>query len=190
MGTKQVQMEFQVAADDGELAQVTVTAGGTQVFSGSLAQTSNPLPGQVYNNATPFSLIQFELDVANMPVPPGNSDSYGQWVTSTDITISVTGGTVCLQETLANYTATIVEVTPPTTPPTFQLVAGSLLPPEVVAGNASTFATIRFANQPVWTPSTPASLIFADNINTGPGSLTIYNNQSVAYQASMTLYSA
>ena len=39
MGTKQVKMEFQVAANDGELAQVTVTAGGTQVFSGSLAQT-------------------------------------------------------------------------------------------------------------------------------------------------------
>jgi hypothetical protein len=180
MGTKQVQMEFQVAADDGALTQVTVTAGGTQVFSGSLAQTENPLPGQIYNNATPFSLIQFELDVADMPVPLGNSNSYGQWVTSTDITISVTGGTVCLQETLANYTATIVEVTPPTTPPRYQ----------VVAGNASTFSTIRFANQPVWNPSTPVSLIFDDNINTGPGSLTIYNNQSVAYQAAMTLYSA
>jgi hypothetical protein len=180
MGTKQVRMEFQVAANDGELAQVTVTAGGTQVFSGSLAQTENPLPGIVTNDAAPFSLIQFELDVANMPVPLSNTNSYGQWVTSTDITISVTGGTVCLQETLANYTATIVEVTPPTTPPTYQ----------VVAGNASTFAEIRFANQPVWTPSTPASLIFEDNINTGPGSLTIYNNQSVAYQASMTLYSA
>ena len=182
MGTKQVQMEFQVAADDGALTQVTVTAGGTQVFSGSLAQTENPLPGQVYYDTTPFSLVEFELDVANMPVPPGNSNSYGQWVTSTDITISVTGGIVCLQETLANYTATLVEVDPPTTPPTYQ----------VVAGNASTFASIRFANQPVWTPTNtdPGRLIFEDNINTGPGSLTISDNQSVAYQASMTLYSA
>jgi hypothetical protein len=182
MGTKQVQMEFQVAADDGALAQVIVTAGGTQVFSGSLAQTENPLPDIVLNNETPFSLVEFELDVANMPVPPGNSNSYGQWVTSTDITISVTGGIVCLQETLANYTATLVEVDPPTTPPTYQ----------VVAGNASTFASIRFANQPVWTPTNtdPGRLIFEDNINTGPGSLTISDNQSVAYQASMTLYSA
>ena len=180
MGTKQVRMEFQVAANDGALAQVTVTAGGTQVFSGSLAQTQNPLPDTVTNDAAPFSLVQFELDVANMPVPPGPSNSYGQWVTSTDIAISVTGGIVCLQETLANYTATVVEITPPTTPPTYQ----------AVAGNATTFAEIRLANQPVWTPSTPASLNFANNINTGPGSLTIYNNQSVAYQASMTLYSA
>jgi hypothetical protein len=182
MGTKQVQMEFQVAANDGALAQVTITAGGTQVFSGSLAQTSNPLPNIVLNNETPFSLVEFELPVTDMPVPPGNSNSYGQWVTTTDITISVTGGTVCLQETLANYTATIVEVTPPTTPPDTQ----------VVAGNASTFAIIRFANQPVWTPTNtdPGRLIFEDNINTGPGSLTIFDNQSVAYQALMTLYSA
>ena len=180
MGTKQVKMEFQVAANDGALAQVTVSAGGTQVFSGSLAQTENPLPGQVLNNLTPFSLVEFELNVADMPVPPGNSNSYGQWVTSTDITISVTGGNVCLQETLANYTAHWVEITPPTTPPTYQ----------VVPGNASTFATIRFANQPVWTNPASGDLNFDDNINTGPGSMTILNNQSVAYQASMTLYSA
>ena len=180
MGTKQVKMEFQVAANDGALAQVTVSAGGTQVFSGSLAQTENPLPGQVLNNLTPFSLVEFELNVADMPVPPGNSNSYGQWVTSTDITISVTGGNVCLQETLANYTAHWVEITPPTTPPTYQ----------VVPGNASTFATIRFANQPVWTNPASGDLNFEDNIDTGPGSMTILNNQSVAYQASMTLYSA
>ena len=183
MGTKQVRMEFQVAADDGALAQVIVTAGGTQVFSGSLAQTQNPLPNQVIVNTTPFSLVEFEMDVANMPVPPGNSNSYGQWVTSTDITISVTGGTVCLQETLANYTATYgEEIIPPPNPdaPTYQ----------VVPGNASTFAQIRFANQPVWTNPASGDLIFDDNIDTGPGSLTILNNQSVAYQASMTLYSA
>jgi hypothetical protein len=182
MGTKQVKMEFQVAANDGALAQVTITAGGTQVFSGSLAQTENPLPAQVYNDATPFSLVEFELNVDDMPVPPGNADSYGQWVTSTDITISVSGGKVSLQETLANYTATVVEVTPATTPPTYQ----------IVSGNASTFATLRYATQPVWTPTNtdPGRLIVDDNINTGPGSLTIFDNQSVAYQVSMTLYSA
>ena len=180
MGTKQVRMEFQVAADDGALAQVIITAGGTQVFSGSLAQTENTLVSQVTYDSTPFSLVEFEMDVANMPVPPGNANNYGQWVTSTDITISVTGGDVCLQETLANYTARLVEVTPPTTPPTYQ----------VVPGNASTFSQIRFASQPVWTNPASGDLVFEDNINTGPGSLTIFDNQSVAYQASMTLYSA
>lgn len=180
MGTKQVKMEFQVAANDGELAQVTITAGGTQVFSGSLAQTANPLPGQVDNDATPFSLVEFELDVANMPVPPGNSNNYGQWVTSTDITIAVSGGSVCLQETLANYTAYWTEVTPPTTPTSYQ----------VEAGNASTFVTLRFATQPAWTPSCVGRLDIADNVDTGPGSLLLLDNESVAYQVDMTLYSA
>jgi hypothetical protein len=180
MGTKQVQMEFQVAANDGALVQVTVTAGGTQVFSGSLAQTENPLPTQIYNNATPFSLVQFELDVANMPVPPGNSNHYGQWVTPIDITISVSGGRVGLQETLANYTAKWVEVTPPTTPPTYQ----------IQAGDVATFAALRYATQPVWIPTAIGRLDIADNVDTGPGSLLVLDNESVAYQASMTLYSA
>lgn len=180
MGTKQVKMEFQVAANDGALAQVTVTAGGTQVFSGSLAQTENPLPGQVYNDTAPFSLVEFELDVADMPVPPGPSNSYGQWVTSTDITIAVSGGSVCLQETLANYTSQIVEVTPPTTPPTYQ----------TVTGDAATFATLRYATQPVWTPTAVGRLDIADNVDTGPGSLLLLDGESVAYQVAMTLYSA
>ena len=177
MGTKQVKMEFQVAANDGALVQVTVTAGGTQVFSGSLAQTENPLPGQVYSNATPFSLVEFELDVADMPVPPGSSNSYGQWVTSTDITIAVSGGSVCLQETRANYTALAVEVTPATTPPTYQIVAGS----------ASTFGILYFATQPVWTPPAVGRLDIASG---KAGSLLLLDNESVAYQVEMTLYSA
>ena len=180
MGTKQVKMEFQVAANDGALAQVTITAGGTQVFSGSLAQTENPLPGQVLNNLTPFSLVEFELNVADMPVPPGNSNSYGQWVTSTDITIAVSGGSVCLQETLANYTTQLVEITPPTTPPTYQ----------IGAGNAATFATLRYATQPVWTPTCVGRLDISDNADTGPGSLLLLDGESVAYQVAMTLYSA
>ena len=180
MGTKQVKMEFQVAANDGELAQVTITAGGTQVFFGSLAQTQNPLAGQVYNDATPFSLVEFGLEVDNMPVPPGNCDNHGQWVTSTDMTISVSGGSVCVQEISANYTARIVEVTPPTVPPTYQ----------VVSGNAATFATLWYATQPVWTPTAVGRLDIADNTNTGPGSLLLLDNESVAYQVGMTLYSA
>ena len=179
MGTKQVKMEFQVAANDGALAQVTVTAGGTQVYSGSLAQTANPLPGQVFNDATPVSLVEFELDVDNMAVPPGNSNGHGQWSTSTDITIAVSGGSVCLQKTLANYTAQTVEITPSTTPPTYQ----------VVSGNASTFSTLWFATQPVWTPAAVGRLNIADNVNTGPGSLLLLDNESVAYQVAMTLYS-
>jgi hypothetical protein len=181
MGTKQVKMEFQVAANDGELAQVTITAGGTQVFSGSLAQTVNSIvSGDVHYYTEPFSLIEFELNVDDMPDPPGTSNSYGQWVTSTDITIAVTGGSICLQATEANYTISYQEITPPTDPITYQ----------VVAGDAATFQTLRYATQPVWTPSCVGRLDIADNVDTGPGSLLLLDNESVSYQVAMTMYSA
>lgn len=180
MGTKKIQMEFQVAANDGALAQVTITAGGTQVFSGSLAQTANPLPGQVLNDSAPFSLVEFELDVADMPVPPGSPTDYGQWTTPIDITIAVSGGSVCLQETEANYTAYVIPVSPPTTPPTYQ----------VVTGDAATFVTLKYATQPVWTPPCVGRLDIAANVNEGPGSLLLLDNESVSYQVATTLYSA
>ena len=175
MGTKQVQMEFQVAANDGVSAQVTVTAGGTQVFSGSLAQTVNPLPGQVYDDATPFSLVEFDLDVADLPVPPNGSPTV-----LTDVVISVNGGSICLQATEANYNLSYQEVVPPTDPITYQ----------PVPGNSTTFVQLRYGTQPVWTPTAVGRLDIADNVGTGPGSLLLLDNESVAYQVEMTLYSA
>jgi len=182
MGTKQVQMEFQVAADDGVSAQVTITAGGTQVFSGALGQTTNPLPGQVYFDSTPFSLVEFDLNVADMPSPWGTPGPYGQWTTPVDITILVSGGSICLQETAANYSTYLAEITPATTPPTYH----------TAPGNATIFSTLRYDTQPVWTPTgTDAGrLNIADNVATGPGSLLLLDNESVAYQVAMTLYSA
>jgi hypothetical protein len=180
MGTKQVKMEFQVAADDGVSAQVTITAGGTQVFSGAVGQTANPLPDQIFVDSTPFSLVEFDLDVADMPTPWGDPGQYGQWTTPVDITISVSGGSVCLQETAANYSTYLTEITPPTAPPTYH----------TVPGNATIFSTLRYATQPVWTPTCTDRLNIADNVDTGPGSLLLLDSESVAYQVSMTLYSA
>jgi hypothetical protein len=180
MGIKQVQMEFQVAANDGVSAQVTITAGGTQVFSGPLAQTTNPLPGQVYDDATPFSLVEFDLEVENIPNPPYSANAYPTWFTPVDVTIAVSGGNICLQATEANYTGLLVEVNPPTTPATVQLEPG----------NADQFVVLRYATQPVWTPPATGRLDINDNVDTGPGSLLLTDNESVAYQLSMTLYSA
>jgi hypothetical protein len=180
MGTKQVQMEFQVVADDGVSANVTVTVGGTQVFSGPINQTADVMPDEVFNDTTPFSLVQFDLDVENMPVPSGASNQYGAWVVPKDITVSVTGGSVTLQATKANYSATVGEVLPATVPPTWQTVSGT----------ADTFVELRFASQPVFTPSGISRLNYDANVNTGPGSLLLLDGESVAYQAAMTYYSA
>lgn len=175
MSTKQIKMEFQVVADDGISANVTVTAGGTQVFSGPLAHTVAVMPGQVYNDQTPYSLVEFDFDVANLPHP-----LTGTAYVLTDMTISVTGGSICLQETEANYAVSFVEVTPPTSPPTWQQVPG----------DATTFPTLNYGTQPVWTPPAVGRLDIADNTGTGPGSLLLLENESVAYQVEMSYYSA
>ena len=180
MGTKQIQMEFQVVADDKISANVTITVGGVQKFSGALAHTVNVMPGQVSDDQTPYSLVTFDLEVANMPPlsskgnPAVPSNGHGLWTTNLDVIIAVTGGSVCLQSTEANYTA----VTP--TPPD----------PKPTTGNSSDFVSMWFATQPVWTPTATGRLVIDDNSNSGPGSLLLLENESVAYQVAMSLYSA
>ena len=129
MTTKTIQMEFQVAANDGVSALVTVSAAGQQVFSGQLNQTVNPLPGQVFPDQTPFSLVSFEIDVSE--------PTAGQTETPVDMVIAVSGGSITLQETETNYVAQLVAISPPTNPPTHT----------IVPGNETTFYTCRFANQ-------------------------------------------
>ena len=169
MGTKQVKMKFQVVADDGISANVTVTVGGIQKFSGALAKTVEVMPGQVLYDQTPFNEIEFDLDVADLPTPTASSRTV-----LTDVSISVTGGSITLQETKANYTVTSTPSEPPTKIP----------------GNATEFYTLHFGTQPVWTPPATGRLLIADNSNTGPGSLLLLDGESVAYQVAMTWFSA
>ena len=184
MGTKQVKMEFQVVANDQASANVTITMGGTQVFSGALAQTASVMPAQVHDDQTPYALVEFDLEVENMPTvapfPP--SDQYCMYTTPMDVTITVTGGDITLQATEANYNCEGVPpiVPTPTNPPFVQ----------VIPGDADTFNELRFYSQPVWTPPATGRLDINDNVDTGPGSLLLLDNESVAYQVSMTLYSA
>ena len=182
MGTKQVLMEFQVVADDGVSANVTVTVGGVQKFSGQLNQTVSQMPLQVLDDQMPYSSVQFDLDVENLPSPPPQDS---KWITTMDVTIAVTGGSITLQATEANYCATMQEVSPPTDPITYQFVPG----------NSTAFPPVAFANQPVWTPE-PADPLDRFNYqynvdnNTGPGSLPVLDGEVVEYQVQMPLYSA
>jgi hypothetical protein len=181
MSTKQVQMEFQVQANDKISAQVTVTVGGVQKFSGALAHTVDVMPGKVLDDQTPYSLVEFDLDVEDTPNPltqPNFRDWL--WTTPIEVTIAVTGGDIALQATEANYTAQKVEDLPATTPPSYHPVTGTV----------DKFQLLWFATQPVWTPTAVGRMNIADNIDTGPGSLLLLDDESVSYQVAMTLYSA
>ena len=170
MTTKTIQMEFQVAANDGVSALVTVSAAGQQVFSGQLDQTSNPLPGQIMPDDVPFSLVSFEIDVAE--------PAAGQIETPIDVVIAVSGGSITLQETETNYVSRIIPANPPT-----NSFASTIIP-----GDATTFYTCRFANQPVWTPPATGRLNYEDNLTTGPGSLLLLDGESCAYQEAVLFY--
>ena len=183
MGTKQVQMEFQVVANDNVSANIIVTVAGTQKFSGALGQTVTSMPLQVYDDLTPFQTVQFDLDVPDQPFPTGNAQPWGQWTTPIDVEISVSGGNFTLQATEANYNLSVEPVTPPTDPVTYKLVAGT----------ANVFAQCHFANQPVWTP-TPVDTLdrinVNDNENTGPGSLLLLDGETCVYQVAMPYYNS
>jgi hypothetical protein len=178
MGTKQVKMEFQVVANDQASANVTITMGGKQVFSGALAQTQPVMPGQVTDDQAPYALVEFDLDVADGPDQTAPTNTKNFWTTPTAVTIAVSGGSVCLQATEANYAGYLTPVSPPTTPPTVQFVFG----------DADTFWQLEYATQPVWTPTAVGRLDITDNTNTGPGSLLLLDGESVSYQVAMTLY--
>jgi hypothetical protein len=182
MGTKQVQMKFQVAAIDQVSAQVTITAGGTQVFSGPLADTTDAIvSGDIKEDTVPFSEVSFDLDVVDQPIPPTSPpNNWSEWTVPVDITISVSGGDIGLQNTEANYTAKMGQVDPPTDPATYI----------TYPGDAARFFQLQYATQPVWTPPATGRLDIADNVNTGPGSLVLLDGESVTYQVAMTTYSA
>ena len=195
MGTKQIKMEFQVTADDGISAQVAVTINGVQKFSGPLAHTVDVMPGQVSPDTMPYSLVEFDLDVPGLPdplvvpYPAPMMFYYNYWTTPMDVIIAVTGGSITLQETETNYTVTAVYDPPPTGT---EQPTGIAIPQP---GTADAFYTMWYTNQPVWTPE-PANPLNRFNYqynvdnNTGPGSLLVLENESVAFQMAVPLYSS
>ena len=178
MGTKQIKMLFQVAANDGIAAHVTITSSGVQKFSGDLAQTvSTLIAGDVFNYSVPNSEVLFDLDVPDQPVLHPKTPEEKE--TPVEFTIAVSGGNIGLQQTEANFSSVVIEQTPPTNPVTYT----------IGPGDASTFMVLNYATQPVWTPPVTDRLNIADNLDTGPGSLILLDGESVTYQESVLLYS-
>lgn len=200
MGIKQVRMKFQVAANDGVSAQVSVTVGGIQRFSGALLQTVDVMPGQVFTDQKPYSLVQFGLDVPEMnhnssgswrrwdTIPDPTTldfdqllteetypDDYGFWTTPIDVAISVSGGSVTLQATDADHSWIR-----PTTPALFQ------------NGSPRYFSDfLRPCSQPQWNKIPLKDRYDPEAfVESGPGVLLVLDNELLEFQLAMTLYCA
>ena len=153
---------------------MTVTVGGTQKFSGPVNNTTNFISAQPPDPNT-LSLIQFDLDVENMPDPLPNHDQWGEWVTNIPMIISVTGGDIQVQAIRANFNALLID---------------GNVQPKFTPGTVDNWFQLRYATQPVWTPPATDRLTIADNVNSGPGSLLLLENEVVNFQIAMTYYSA
>ena len=179
MGTKQVKMEFQVVANDGVSANVTVTFGGTQVFSGPLNQTTDVMPGIVVDDLQPYSLVEFDLDVTDQPLPPGNQNVHGQYTYPIDISVQVTGGSITMQATEANYNAVMADLTPPVGNITSWLQAGTSTKFAELWPNAQPLVNGEALTTRYNYPNSPQS---------GPGAILLLDTETVTYPLAMTYY--
>ena len=170
MGTKQVRFNFQIVADDGVSANVSINVGGVQKFAGALAHTNSTIPIDVWPETSP-SVAQFDLAVDNL-VTPGSS------TISENITLTVTGGTAIFKSIWANYSSYVTQVSPPTTPPTWNNNAG----------NSTEFVQVLPSEQPTWNgvPIT-GNMDFTDSPY---GPMTFEPGQVLAFPVAMPKYSA
>ena len=172
MAVKQVQMHFQVVANDGVSADVVVAVDGVQKFLGKLTQTVDDLSGQVTSDMSPFDTVQFDLDID--PVVPTPPDTTPQSI-SKQFMISVTGGTVALQRTTANYTGHW---------------GGNDADPNknAYAGTADKFIEQKITSQPIWTSMASGRFDITSNPN-GGGTILLLDNESVSYTIEIDSYS-
>lgn len=187
MGTKQVQMKFQVQATDKTSVNVTIVIENTQVFSGPLNHTVDSMVLEdVHYYTEPFSLAQFDLDVINTPADavPQNTAN-GQWFVLMDTSITVTGGNICLQGTEANY-KTLANVYGQPDPEDWKKPWWNL-----VLGTPDNFDYLNIGSTPEYNgvprPDRYDYQIYKD---TGCGALPLYDGETVTFKLDMSTYSS
>jgi hypothetical protein len=170
MGTKQIQTNFLIVADDGVSANVTITVDGISKWNGVLTNTNATIPGADTPDVA-FSVAEFDLEVDNL----GNTSPY---TTSKDITMTVTGGSAIFKSMLANYNGSKLLVEPVTTPPTYTNVPG----------NSTTFVQVLPTAQPTWN-GVPilTRMDYADGAN---GPMLFESGEVLAFPVEISDYSA
>jgi len=176
MTLKPTQFRFQVAADNGANAQVTITMDGVQLWTGSLAQTQpNVDVGQWTSNNEPYSTASCDI---NTPECVNNDPQ----TLNKLMTISVTGGSVVLVGILqTNNPSFVVETNPEWDTPTRTRYIG---------GNPNFSDMWDVDSQPLWDGQ---AILARYDINknfgtTGPGSILVKSGETCEFDAELWQY--
>lgn len=158
MPTKQIKLRFQVSSDDDTTANVVVTANGTQVFSGALAQTTEAIvPFDVHYYSEPYQEVTFDVDVPSF----SNAIPVNSQLTNITSTITCSGGNVALQAALANWSPLFTE--------------NSANSWQFTPGTADNYVLMDIPEAPLFNGNINLNLYnIADNYGiTGPGAVVI-----------------
>jgi len=170
MGTKQVQVNFLIIADDGVSANIAINVGGIPKWTGALASTNTTIPGPTTPDNLPYSVAEFDLAIDN--IVPGS----GEPTTNEDITMTITGGTAIFKYMSANYSQYGQEVEPPTKPATY------------LPGTNTIFVNANPTAQPTWN-GIPLyeRMNFADGVN---GPMLFEPGEVLAFPVGIPKYSS
>jgi hypothetical protein len=165
MATKQMNISFQVQNTLESTNTVTITLGGTTVYTGTLPETGPVITG---GDSYTVTNINFDIDVPVLT-------STGNLISTMAFSAAVTGATVQIEDITTNYNVSFVNTGTAETP---------VLEP--VAGTDTAFALTNIVSQPQWNGAADLNRYNIEYNNgpiqdTGPGEVLIYSGETVAF---------
>jgi hypothetical protein len=164
MATKQMNISFQVQNTLESTNTVTITLGGTTVYTGTLPETGPVIIG---GDSNPVTNITFDIDVPVLT-------SVGNFYSTLAFSAAVTGATVQIEQIATNYNLS-------------RNNTGTAEAPQwvLVAGNNTEFALTNIVSQPLWNGQADLNRYNIEYNNGptifGPGQVLIFNGETVAF---------
>jgi hypothetical protein len=159
MATKQMNISFQVQNTLESTNTVTITLGGTTVYTGTLPETGPVITGGDSNTVTN---ITFDIDVPVLT-------SIGNFTSTMAFSAAVTGATVQIEDITTNYTVSFTNTGTAETP-----VWTS------AAGTNTEFALTDIVSQPLWNGAADLNR-YNIEYNKGPGQVLIFDGETVSF---------
>jgi hypothetical protein len=165
MATKQMNIAFQVQNAPGSSNTVTITLGGTTVYTGTLPETGPVITG---GESYTVTNITFDIDVPVLM-------STGNLTSTMAFSAAVTGATVQIEDIFTNYNVSFTNT-------------GTAEAPvwDPTAGTNTAFVLTNIVSQPLWNGAADLNRYNIEYNNgptqvTGPGEVLIYSGETVAF---------